>query len=975
MAYESKDSLVERLFTSLGKKAADMFEYEPRSAAIRDLKSGETIFGQEGLIFPKGYSQTSVNIVANKYFAQEVPEIGRETDIRQMVNRVTSSLRNYGAEHGYFRDDNEAETFQEELSFMILNQMYSPNSPTWFNAGKGDIYGIKGSPENGLYYFNHETGQIELADTEYEHPQCSACFILGLEDKLFGEDGIVDWWNNEVRLFKYGSGSGLTLQNLRAIGEKLSGGGQSSGAQSFALVSDRIADVVKSGGITRRAAKMVIQHYQHPEVLDFINWKIEAEKQVRALVAAGLYDPIEAYKFVSGQNSNNSVRVDDRFMEAVLNGGLVEFIERTTGQVRGSMSAEEMLIKIAAATHISGDPGLQYDDIIQKFNTVKNSGDIMASNPCSEYMFLNNSACNLGSLNLKKFVDENGRFDIEAFQHAVRIGILAQEIIVDYAGYPSEKIAENSHLFRPLGIGYANLGALLMSRGIPYDSEYGRKIAGAITGILNGTAYEQSARLAKRMGAFEKYEENQEPFMEVMELHKGAAERLDVGEKVGAGMNLEELIEAARESHDKAIELGKEHGFRNAQTTLLAPTGTIGFLMGCDTTGIEPEFMLVKYKNLVGGGQELIVNGSVREALINLGYSESETESIVQYMTEKGVVEGAPYIKEEHLSVFDSAKSPVEGGRFIEPLAHIKMMEAVQPFLSGAISKTVNVPNEAGVMDIFNLYVEGWKRGLKSLAIYRDGSKLTQPLVNGNGTIDELVGREKLHLNPKREGVVQVVKINTGNGLEYKVHLITGEYPDGKIGEIRFQLSKQGTTLRTVYDNFGIAVSEALKWGTPLESIAQKYIGSKSDISGVTDDPLVRSCTSLEDWAFRRLVLEYAGVEKYKELTGDFNFKLDPEIERNLRVNRNKQIKNAIAYFDDIADIEQRMSLKNLEEVQEYDNKKARKVKNKKVEGRLQENKPMVATGDTCDCGGQLIQDGKCKKCINREKVAGGCAT
>lgn len=968
--YESRDTLVERLYTQPETKAENMFNYETRRAEIKDLKTGEVIYEKDGLTFPQGYSQLAVNIVASKYFARMgVPETGEEKDMRQMTRRVVDTIADYGATHGYFRTQEEAESFREEISYMILNQMYSPNSPTWFNAGK-DKYGIKGSPENGLYYFDETTGKIEKTTEEYVHPQCSACFILGLEDQLFGENSITDWWNTETRLFKFGSGSGINLENLRAAGERLSAGGYSSGAQSFALVSDRIADVVKSGGITRRAAKMDIQHYSHPEVLDFIMWKVESEKQVRALVASGYYTPQDAYKLVSGQNSNNSVRVDDHFMYSVINGENIDLIERKSGKVRHSIPAEQFMVMVAAATHISGDPGLQYDTTINKFNPVKNSGKINASNPCSEYMFLDDSACNLGSLNLKKFV-KDGKFDINSFEHAVRMATNLQEIIVDLAGYPSSRIAENSHLFRPLGIGYANLGALLTSIGIPYDSDYGREVAAAITSIMAGTVYEQSARLAARKGPFQEYEKNREPFMEVMNLHRQAATKLK--SRPNGGLNLEELVEEGKLIWDRVIETGEQYGFRNAQGTLLAPTGTIGFLMDCDTTGIEPDFLLVKYKNLVGGGSEKIVNQTVRPALFHLGYTDEQIRDIEKFILENNHIENAPHLRQEHYAVFDTANKPAGGTRFIEPLAHIKMMAAVQPFLSGAISKTVNVPTNAGIEEIFNLYMEGWKQGLKALAIYRDGSKLHQPLIDdSNREETALLRGQKIPLDETREALTKVTTINTGNGLEYRVHLITGEYPNGEIGEIRIQISKQGTLLRTTYDNLGIAWSEGLKTGVPLEAFARKYINTRSEISGATTDPLVRSCTSLEDWMFKSLVLEYLGVDKYKEITGDYNFELSHQKERELRVNRVRQERRSQVYFDAMAEIQEKMALKNLEEVRDFD-EELEKTEHQKVNMPKRIHRTST-TGDSCDCGGQLILDGKCKKCINCGKTVGGCA-
>lgn len=974
----SVDALVERYYTNPDKKSKDMFTYEPREAFISDDK-GNVIYQKDGLTFPKGYSQTAVNIVASKYFTREgVPETGEELDMNQMVGRVTNSLTNFGEKNGYFSTLEEAETFNEELNFMILNQMYSPNSPTWFNAGKKDAYGIQGNSENGLYFFNPTSGEIERSIGEYEHPQCSACFILGLEDKLEGENGIKEWWNNEVTLFKFGSGDGVNLGKLRAAKELVSGGGVSSGSQSFAKVSDIIGDVVKSGGITRRAAKMIIQEYDHPDVLEFLGWKVESEKQVRALLASGMYTPAEAYRHVSGQNSNNSIRMNDESLEAVVSGGIIDFIERKSGKVRDSMSAEEFFIKIAAATHVSGDPGLQYSSTIDKFNPVKNSGRITASNPCSEYMFLDDSACNLGSLNLMKFRKENGEFDIDSFRHAVEIATLAQEIIVDYAGYPSAKIAKNSHGFRPLGVGYANLGALLMVNGIAYDSDYGRETAGAITSLLTGTAYGQSAKIAAKLGAFEEFEINREPFLEVMNLHKEAGNALQI--RPNGKINLGEIVSAQKETWGYTIPLIEEHGSRNAQVSVLAPTGTIGFMMDCDTTGIEPEFLLIKTKNLVGGGIETIVNKTVGPALDNLGYSELQIDDIQDFILENNHVEGAPHLKEKHIPIFDTANSSSGGTRFIEPMAHLKMMAAAQPFLSGAISKTVNLPSDSSIEDIFKLYLEGGKLGLKAVAIYRNESKLHQPLVDSSKTIAEGLARgEKIRLERTREAMTKVTTVtNPQSGLDYKVHVISGEYPDGSLGEVRIQLSKTGSIMKGVYDNLGIAVSEGLKTGTPLGTYSNKFVGSKTDISGATDDPLIRSCTSLEDLIFRQLTLEYEGEEKYRELTGDHSFSLNPRQNRNLRLNRNKETLRARTYFDSIGEIDEKMSLTNLEEVRKYDaDAKKRREKNKKTKNSSKGHKKSNASsGDLCDrCGGAVIPDGKCKKCTNCGNTVGGCAT
>ena len=723
---------------------------------------------------------------------------------------------------------------------------------------------------------------------------------------------------------------------------------------------------------------MVNQHITHPEVLPFINWKVDSEKQVRALVASGLYTPQDAYAHVSGQNSNNSVLVTEDFMEAAKEGKNVDFIEIKSGEVRASMPAKELLIQIAAATHVSGDPGLQYDHHINKMNTVKNSGRINVSNPCSEYMFIDDSACNLGSTNLKKFKREDGTFDIDAYEQANRLAALAQEITVDYAGYPSAPIAKNAHLLRPLGVGYANLGALLMSEGMAYDDDISRDFAAAITAKMTATVYDQSARIAARKGPFKEFEKNREPFMEVMRTHLESSEKLKP--RVNGKLNLEEMTRDAKESWRNTVKLIEEYGARNAQATLLAPTGTIGFLMDCDTTGVEPSPWLVMNKQLVGGGTQKLVNNSIPEGLEKLGYSKEQAKEINEYVLETNMVEGAPHIKDEHLAVFDAANKAYEGTRFLNYMSHLKMMGAVQPFLSGAISKTVNLPNDAGIEDILNIYEEGDKLGLKAIAIYRDGSKLYQPLIDEDTSVEETLPRgTKISLDEKRDGLVRVTTIkNPLAGLEYRVHLLTGEYPNGDLGEVRVQMSKQGSDMRKIYDDIGILISEGLKTGVPIESFAEKFLDSTSNISGATTDTLVRSCSSLEDWMFKTLVLEYEGLEKYKELTGDLDFKLTPQQERELRVNRNKETKRAQVYYDDIADIDRRMMLATIDDVKEYDEERAKKLKKEeKEEGKegAKKIRKRATTGGYCNiCGGQLIPDGKCKKCVNCGKTIGGCA-
>src|SRR3954452_7479403 len=708
-----------RFFTAkleAGKTPYDLINWELRTATIGSDK-GSVIFEQRDVEVPAEWSQTATNIVASKYFHGRMGTPEREKSVAQLVHRVVDTIADWGLADKYFKTKEDAENFRQDLAHLMLTQKACFNSPVWFNVGV--------SESRGYGFYLDETEQVvkKLATGE-NRPQCSACFIVSVKDSL---ESILDIAKTEGMLFKWGSGTGTNLSPIREENAGLGGGGTASGPLSFMKGFDAFAGVIKSGGKTRRAAKMVILNADHPDVEPFIWCKAKEEKKAYTLVEAGYDSSLdgEAYSSVFFQNANNSVRATDDFMQAVVDDSDWWTRSVVTGQPVKRYKARELMRQIADATYQCGDPGMQFDTTVNRWHTSKKTGRINASNPCSEYMFLDDSACNLASLNLMKFVGANGTFDVEAFRHAVDTTILAQEIIVDNASYPTEKIAKNSHDFRPLGLGFANLGAMLMSMGVPYDSDQGRDMAGAISAVMCGQAYLTSSRVAEAVGPCPGYAENEEPFLDVIRMHWNAAESLD-GKRVPAHM-----FKAAEECWRQAYELGSKAGFRNAQTTVLAPTGTIGFMMDCDTTGIEPDLALVKYKKLVGGGVIKIVNNTVPQALIKLGYTAEQTEAIVAYVDSTGTIEGAPQLKAEHLPVFDCSFRPQNGTRFIHHKGHLHMMAAVQPFISGAISKTINMPEESTVEDIMDAYIESWKVGLKAVAIYRDGSKRVQPLSSG----------------------------------------------------------------------------------------------------------------------------------------------------------------------------------------------------------------------------------------------------
>lgn len=838
----------ERRYTRVGIHPLDEIGYVKTDSKISDTE-GNIIFEMKNVEVPVGWSQLAIDILVSKYFRKAgVPGTGHETSVRQVIKRITHALRIAGEKGGYFNSA-DAVMFEAELTYLLVNQYGAFNSPVWFNLGLFEDYGIAGS--GGNHFWNHENKSFDETKNAYEHPQCSACFIQSVDDDLMS---IFDLLKNEARLFKYGSGTGTNFSKIRGNKEKLSGGGMSSGLISFLEVLDRGAGATKSGGTTRRAAKMVCLDVDHPEINDFVNWKMKEERKAAALIAAGYSADFngEAYKTVSGQNSNNSVRITDEFMKAVIDDGEWKTVARSTGEVVETFKARELWKNIATASWSCADPGLQFDSTINRWHTCSQTDKIHASNPCSEFMFLDDTACNLASLNLVKFLKTDGSFDLEGYRHACRIFIVAQEILVDHSSYPTPKIAKNSHDYRPLGLGYANLGTLLMLKGIAYDSEQGRAWAATLTAILTGEAYAVSAEEAAQLGAFSGYSSNREPMLNVIRKHKEAVDHIDKT-KVPV-----ELIKAAKDSWEKAIESGEQHGFRNAQVTVLAPTGTIGLLMDCDTTGIEPDFALVKFKKLAGGGYFKIVNGSVQVALRNLGYQESQIKEINSYLLDTMTLEGAPSFKPEHLPVFDCAnKCGERGTRFIAPMGHLRMMAAVQPFLSGAISKTVNLPHETTVEEIEEIHLQSWKLGLKSVALYRDGCKLSQPLSTQYGSLST-----RHRLPAKRKGLTIEAAV-----AGHKVYIRTGEYEDGSLGEVFIDMHKEGAAYRSIMNCFAISVSLGLQYGVPLQEFVDKFTFTRFDPSGiVTGHPNVKMTTSIVDYIFRVLGMEYLGRTDFLQI-------------------------------------------------------------------------------------------------------------
>lgn len=832
MADTASALVTKRYFTEEGTDAYDQFTWVKRDSKISNPSTGDVVFEQKDLEFPDSWSQNAINIVAQKYFHGTPGTKERESGLKDLVNRVADTVTRYGFEHDYFNDEAEADTFNAELKYILASQRAAFNSPVWFNIGTPD-----------------------------RKQQASACFILKVEDNL---PSILNWYREEGMIFKGGSGAGLNLSNLRASMEGLStSGGRASGPVSFMRGADASAGTIASGGKTRRAAKMVILNINHPDIEEFIWCKAREERKSRVLAEAGFDMGLNGKDMLSiqYQNANNSVRVTDDFMEAVEKGEDWNLVGVNDGKTYETIKARDLFHQIAEAAWESADPGMQFDTTVNDWNPTPNAGRINGSNPCSEYMHLDNSACNLSSLNLLKFLNNDGSFDVEAYKHAIEVMFLAQEILVGYSEYPTEPIDKNARKYRELGIGYANLGALLMAKGLPYDSDEGRAMAAVLTAIMTGHGYATSARIAKKVGTFDGYQKDKDGVDRVLRKHRDAVKDID------ASLVSEELLDAATTVWDEAVELGRKYGVRNSQASLLAPTGTIGFMMDCDTTGIEPDFSLTKFKTLVGGGSMIIVNQTIPRALKTLGYSKSEAEEIVAYIHEHGTVTGAPHLKESDYDVFSCAV----GDRAIHYMGHVKMMSAVQPFLSGAISKTINMPESATIEDVEQMHMDSWKLGLKAVAVYRDGSKVGQPLSDKKSK-DEADAKPKIiekiiHVNERRE----LPKIRAAKTIQFKVgdlkgFVTIGEYEDGAPGEIFVTAAKMGSTLAGLMDAFARSVSYGLQYGVPLKTYVKGMSNTNFAPFGLTDDPDVRNATSIVDYIFRRMAIEYLSIDDRLEL-------------------------------------------------------------------------------------------------------------
>ncbi len=927
----------ERFFTKEGVHPFDEIEWEMRTASIKDSK-GNIVFEQTDIEAPKSWSQTATNIVAQKYFRGKVGAPDRESSMKQLVSRVATTIANWGRTNGYFESVRDAQTFEDELTHLLIHQKVAFNSPVWFNVGVNP------------------------------HPQCSACFINSVSDDM---RSIMHLATTESMLFKGGSGTGSNLSPLRSSKEFLShSNGKSSGPISFMKGFDAFAGVVKSGGKTRRAAKMVILNIDHPDIEEFILCKVREEKKAWALIEAG-YDASmdgDAYGSIFFQNANNSVRVNDDFMKAVAAGDKWVTKEVTSGKPAETFEARDLMRKMADAAWTCGDPGIQYDTTVNRWHTCKNSGRINASNPCSEYMFLDDSACNLASLNLMKYrkeVDGQMEFDAESFKRASAVVITAMEIIISNSSYPTPAIENNSHAFRPLGIGFANLGALLMSFGLPYDSDAGRNLAASIMSLLSGHCYFQSAKIAEKIGPFDRYRENEKPMMEVMNMHRAAAYQIPA-EGVAA-----DLLYEARKAWDEVVKHGGEHGFRNAQISVLAPTGTIGFLMDCDTTGIEPDIALVKYKWLVGGGMVKIVNTTVPEALQRLGYSESDIKDILAYIDERDTIEGAGKLKPEHLPVFDCAFKAKNGTRTIHYMGHLRMMAAVQPFISGAISKTVNMPENATVEDVEEVYMEGWKMGLKAIAIYRDGSKKQQALTTSKEsekkTETSTSGKTKVEtkravgiadFSPRRRRLPDERRSITHRFMigSHKGYITVGLYDDGKPGEIFVTMAKEGSVISGLMDSFATAVSMALQYGVPLQVLVNKFVHKRFEPSGFTNNPNIRVAKSIVDYLSRWLALKFLSEEEQR-IVGINNMDSSPDNKLSLGAAPSKGEESL---------------QKDLFDKDEPEKKEEAEVPTASAPISHTATFDNSADAPPCDtCGSIMVRNGACYKCLNCGATSG----
>jgi ribonucleoside-diphosphate reductase alpha chain len=891
---------VERYFTRAGVSPYDGMEWEIRTATIANEK-GKVVFEQPNVEIPKTWSQMATNVVVSKYFRGPLGSAQREHSVRQLISRVVGAITRWGTVDGYFATEQDAQIFADELTHILLHQRACFNSPVWFNCG------------------------IE------EKPQCSACFILSVEDTM---ESILDWYRKEGIIFKGGSGSGVNLSKIRSSKEQLAGGGTASGPVSFMKAADASAGVIKSGGKTRRAAKMVVLNVDHPDIVEFIKCKVEEEKKAWALIDAGYDSSLDgpAYGSVFFQNANNSVRVSDEFMQAVIEDRDWKTHYVTAGKTCESFKARELLRMIAEGTYLCGDPGMQFDTTINDWHTCSNTGRINASNPCSEYMHLDNSACNLASLNLLKFLRDDSVFDVEAFRRAVDIMIVAQDILVDNASYPTSEITDNAHAFRELGLGYANLGALLMSLGLSYDSDAGRGYAAAVTALMSGEGYLQSTRIAEATGSFVGFTVNRQPMLRVLDKHRSHAY------KISSSHVPLDLLTASREAWDLTCDEAEKHGVKNSQISVLAPTGTIAFMMDCDTTGVEPDIALVKYKKLVGGGLLKIVNNTVPRALKRLGYDSKQIQDIVEHIDEHETIEGGPHLKDEDLPVFDCAFKPANGSRSIHYLGHLKMMGAVQPFISGAISKTINMPSDVTVEEIMQAYIEAWKLGLKAVAIYRDGSKRTQPL---NTSKDDGKGKKaethesfpfRRKLPDERKSITHKFDIAGHEG-----YITVGMYEDGQPGEIFITMSKEGSTISGLMDSFATAISMALQYGVPLRVLVDKFSHTRFEPSGFTKNPDIPMAKSIMDYIFRWLATKFLDGEAQREV-GVVKARQEEEADKKITLQIASQGPRGGAPVTTISSI---TSL-------------------------YQQDAPPCP-----DCGAIMIRSGACYKCLNCGAVSG----
>ncbi|MBT4315201.1 MAG: vitamin B12-dependent ribonucleotide reductase [Candidatus Magasanikbacteria bacterium] len=1138
--YNTENGLrFKRVFSKEGQSPYDSVEYEKRLSIIRE-PDGTVVFEMKDIEIPKEWSQVATDIIAQKYFRKTgvpqyddrgnpklkvdgSPVLGPETSTKQTIHRLVGTWRYWGEKYGYFASAEDAEIFYDELVVMHLKQMVAPNSPQWFNTGLNWAYGINSSPQ-GHHYVDPDTGVMTKAKDAYTHPQPHACFIQSIKDDLVNEGGIMDLWVREARLFKYGSGTGTNFSGLRGSGESLSGGGQSSGLMSWLKIGDRAAGAIKSGGTTRRAAKMVVLDMDHPDIEEFVGWKVKEEKKVAALIAAGYASDYEgeAYQTVSGQNSNNSVRVPHKFMESVKNDGSWNLTWRTDGSTCKKMKAKDLWERVSYAAWACADPGIQFDGTINDWHTCPQSGRINASNPCSEYMFLDDTACNLASFNLLKFFDvKNRNFEIEQFKHATRLVTTVLEVSILMAQFPSEEIAQGSYDFRTLGLGYANLGSVLMMNGIPYESEEACAFAGSITSLMTAESYKTSAEMSRLLGPFPKFEYNREDMLRVMRNHRRAAFNADNSEYekltvMPVGIDPQHapayLLAATRESWNDALSMGEKYGYRNAQTTLLAPTGTIGLLMDCATTGVEPDFALVKFKKLAGGGYFRIANEAMPLALENLeysdeeiggildyakgtaditssphvsaeslkakgfndgdivslnkalkgafeikfafnvwtlgedcmkrvgfkteeynapdfnmlkamGYTEEQIEEANQYVCGSMTVEGAPHLKEEHYPVFDTAnKNGKKGERFIHFMGHVNMMASVQPFLSGAISKTINMPNEATLEDVKYTYEQSWKLALKAVAIYRDGCKLSQPLSTSSknkGDEDKEEVEDKVELKEevvvKKEEVIQVsrmvetndeddairqaseilsqhVGIQTpmesyskdGEVAERRVYLHgekrkvpakrggitvsakigtqqiwlrTGEYPDGRLAEIFIDMYKEGAGFRSTLNMFAISVSMGLQYGVPLEKYVENFLFTRFEPSGFTDHPNIKSCTSVIDFVFKVLGMEYLGRTDYVQV-------LPKGIQKKKFENLAKLAETTAP--QETMDLPEKKEEVEVSEVQDQATLPTMEKEEAIQDASSAALSEMMGDAPACPtCGHVTVRNGTCYKCLN----------